>query len=426
MSLFVAAKAIKHHLSANIRLVLLCFVAVSPSLGTAISALGRLVLFGLALAVIIFTNSSERTVQSQRDESLKNSISWIVLVAIAYMALSLLWTSTNDPVALNAWTRHARLIAIPVVYLLIYTYGEARTVLRFFVIGQIFVMLSAWLLVWGVAVPWATAKTAVTSYAVFGSYLEQSISQAVLIAIAWHQRDWILGRGNQWWAIGIATLTLIHTLGFLIGRSGHLVALVVIVLAVIYELPTRLKWASIFVPVLLIAGLAVSSQKFLERTYLLQDEVKSYYVKANTSTSSGQRLLFWETSLNAIKERPVLGHGTGSWNKEYTRLASEKADITTLTTDNPHQMFLLWAVEAGIVGLLMLCWLIVALLIRSRKMAPNDARTLQSVVAALIVAGMFNSPLYGIGIGDFFCVGLGICLALIHGGHSKAAQSTHA
>jgi hypothetical protein len=68
---------------------------------------------------------------------------------------------------------------------------------------------------------------------------------------------------------------------------------------------------------------------------------------------------------------------------------------------------------------------LVAIYRRSRQLEVHDARTLQSVLAALIISGMFNSMIFGIGMGDFFCVGLGICLALARRQDQPGALNHH-
>jgi O-antigen ligase len=406
----------------NVRLWLLYFVVISPSLGTAVSAIGRVLMVVLFLCTLAF---GQRPRLEGPSAMAKNSVSITVLLAISYMALSLLWTPTIDAASLSAWTRHARLLTIPIIYLLIYDYSEARLVLRAFVLGQLFVVFSAWLLVFGVHLPWATSKWADGYYAVFGSYLEQSISQAVLVAVLWHQREWIFGAKGRWFAIAAAGLTLVHTLGFLIGRSGHVVALALVMMALIYELPKRLKWAAVVIPFLVLAFAFASSKNFRDRVDHVRVEVNAFSTKAQANTSSGQRLMFWQISLLAIKAHPFLGYGSGSWNQEYRRLEAGKADPTTLTVDNPHQLFLLWAVEGGILGMLLLCAVLAELALRSKALATNDARTLQSVIIALVVSGMLNSMIFGIGMGDFFCVAFGICLALVHGKEQPSESAAH-
>jgi hypothetical protein len=43
-------------------------------------------------------------------------------------------------------------------------------------------------------------------------------------------------------------------------------------------------------------------------------------------------------------------------------------------------------------------------------LSTSDARSLQSVLAALLIAGLTTSTIYGIGMGDYFCMLIGILL----------------
>ena len=415
------ADSLIHRLQSRFRLALLFVIVVTPSLGTALSAMGRLLLVVSALVVLVFGTRPKE----DSSKLLYRSCLLTILLAIGYMALSSLWADSGNDKVWTAWLRHARLLTIPLVYLLIYSYAEARQVLRVFMLGQMFVVFSAWLLVAGVKVPWATSNGASATYAVFGSYLEQSISQAVLVAMLWHQRHWVFGARGQWLAIAFAAITLVHTLGFLIGRSGHVVALGLIALAIVYELPKRFKWIAVVVPFALLAVAFTGSKNFRDRAQAVQNEIQTFKNKADVATSSGQRLFYWQTSLKAIAEQPVFGYGTGSWNMQYRRLEGGKSLPESLTIVDPHQLFLLWAVEGGLIGLALLCAVLVAIYRRSRQLEMHDARTLQSVLAALVISGMFNSMIFGIGMGDFFCVGLGICLALARRQDQPEASINH-
>ena len=79
---------------------------------------------------------------------------------------------------------------------------------------------------------------------------------------------------------------------------------------------------------------------------------------------------------------------------------------------NPHQEYLLWGVELGAGGTLLLLLLILCLVRDARQFDPPIARATLSVVAAMAVACLFNSALYDGLIGDFFCVTLGLLMAL--------------
>ena len=402
-----------HDRFATASLWLLCFVAVSPSLGTAVAAIGRLVLYLLSLAYLLWwaqrAPASWRSAAVQRDPALR-PLTIVVLLACGYMALSAFWSTVPGDSAWLAWTRHARLLTIPVVCYLIATSGRGLVVLRAFTLGQVFVVLSAWLLVVGVRAPWVTANSADTTYAVFGSYLEQSISQSVLAAILWFQRDVIFGPRGRWIAVVLALATLLLTLGFLQGRSGHLVALGLVSLACLHAVPRRWRWTTLAVPFVAFAVLSGASDHFRNRMALVVHEVQAYAQTGATNSSSGERLAFWGASAQAIAQRPLLGSGAGSWNHEYLRIGGQ--NVPQPTADNPHQLFLLWAVEGGLLGLALLLAVFGSLWAYSMRLEPRDAHTLQAIALALAISGMFNSMIFGIGMGDFFCVGLGILLAM--------------
>jgi O-antigen ligase len=77
-------------------------------------------------------------------------------------------------------------------------------------------------------------------------------------------------------------------------------------------------------------------------------------------------------------------------------------------------MFLLWAVEGGLIGLALLMGLLFSIYMRSRSLAVPDRRSLQSSLAALVVAGLTTSTIYGIGFGDYCCMLIGILLSTGH------------
>lgn len=392
----------------NLRLLLLFFVAVSPSLGTAVSALGRLFLY-VGAACIFLRPKADGELESSR--KFKN-LTVLILITIGYMLVTVVWSSVTLSESLHAWTRHARLLTIPILYMLIRNFSEGKAVLRAFAFGQIFVVFSAWLLVIGVKVPWATAAASKETYAVFGSYLEQSISQSILVAILWFARDWIFGPRGRLLAIFGAFITLILTLGFLQGRSGHLVALAIIAIAVMFELPRRKKWIAVVIVAGVVALTFVGSKNFRDRMLSVNSEISAYSEVTVADTSSAIRLYYWKVSVLAAMEKPLFGHGAGSWNYEYRRLGEGKANPTTLSISDPHQLFLLWMVEGGLVGMGLLIALLVHVLKCSRKLEQPEAQILQATVAALVISGMFNSMIFGIGMGDFFCIGIGILLGM--------------
>lgn len=392
-----------------IRIWILYFVAASASFATAMSAIGRLLLYLTALFHILRSFRGQFIIA---EFTPREWVSTLVLLTIGYMLLAVTWSVVDPDASLFAWSRHSRLLTIPIVWYLIHTEIERISILRVFVFFQIFVVLSSWLLVFGLHVPWATDDFAKQDYSVYGSYLEESIAHSVLIAILWFQQHKIFGKNGRWFALMIAFVTLVLTIGFLKGRTGHLACIGVITVACIKGFPKRFKWISFATPLVVAALFMATSTNFKDRMMLAQTEFVKSFESSEVIPSTGERLEFWKVSLMSIAERPVLGSGPGSWNSESLRLDRVNGPPLMSTSDNPHQLFLLWAVEGGLLGLSLLLAVFFALYRYSLIMAEEDASTLQAVLVTLAIAGFFTSVIYGIGMGDYFCIAIGIVLGV--------------
>jgi O-antigen ligase len=91
-----------------------------------------------------------------------------------------------------------------------------------------------------------------------------------------------------------------------------------------------------------------------------------------------------------IAEKPILGFGIGGWRQHYPARA---AGMETAFMSTPHNDYLLYGSEMGIVGLILLGLIIVALLKQAWCAPSKTGNSLLLVMAALIVGSMFNAML---------------------------------
>ncbi|MEO7953788.1 MAG: O-antigen ligase family protein [Polaromonas sp.] len=353
----------------------------------------------------------------------------VVLATLALFAVSLFWTVAPPADALGSLAKYGKLMVIVLLLALIRDRREAMYALGAFVLAQTFLLASSWMLFAHLPVPWATSNMATTQYAVFSSYLDQGIIGAVFAAICWHLRELAPGKFGRHTAVFLALMALLNVLFVLIGRSGHVVAIALLSLGIMWELPKRYRAVVVVLPFLLALGLFFSSSKVRERLTQVETEVQSYSPGLASASSSGTRLVFWHSAVQMISQRPLSGFGVGSWSTEYNRLSREKnpAHVDIDGNGNPHQEYLLWGVQLGVPGILLLLALMAAVLRDSLRMEKNCARATQSTLVALAVACLFNASLYDAQIGDFFCVLLGLLLALgLSNSQSKALAATPA
>jgi O-antigen ligase len=394
----------------NFRLTIICIATASVGLSMAIISLSKLLLFLCGLAILVFAQREPKT-----GKYLNQAYTPVaVLLTLLAFSASLFWTVAPLADALGSVAKYGKLLAIVLMMALIHDRREAMYALGTFVVAQLFLVASSWMLFVHLPVPWATSNMALTEYAVFSSYLDQGIISSVFAAICWHFRSLAPGRFGRHLAIFLALTSLGNVFFVLSGRSGHIVAIALLSIAIMWELPKRYRSAVILLPFLLVLVLSIGSTKVRERLTQVRTEVQSYSAQVQTTTSSGIRLGLWSRSIQSIVQHPFAGSGVGSWSSEYNRLEREKnpAHKDIDGNWNPHQEYLLWGVQLGIPGLIIICSLMLAVLRDTLKMETPYARAAHSALLALAIACLFNSSIYDALIGDFFCVLIGLLLAL--------------
>ena len=338
----------------------------------------------------------------------------MVVIVLAAMALSLTWTTAPGWLAVSELAKYGKLLVIPMILVLVRTRREAMIALALYGTSQFLVVLTSYLLSTGLALPWVpkTSLERLSAGTVYSSYLDQSIMTAGLAALCWHLRHEFPGRLGRNVAIAVAVTCAINVMFFLPGRSGQAALLAAFALALFWGLPARLRPAAVLAPFVLIALAMAVSPSFRDRLTAVASESKAYKPGEHQLTSSGIRLNFWQRSVEAIAQNPVMGTGVGSWNTEYRRLEGNGLNPNSALVRNPHQEYLMWGVQLGVGGIaLFVAFLVV--MARDALRFPADVRhATWSIVGILAVVCLFNSSLFDALIGDYFCVLIGLLMAL--------------
>ena len=116
-------------------------------------------------------------------------------------------------------------------------------------------------------------------------------------------------------------------------------------------------------------------------------------------SSNGKRLLFWYDAMQQIKQSPIYGNGLGSVD-----VRNIYAGKIVPHQPNPHQEYLLQAVQIGIIGMLM----VIAMFLMSwinALLIKNDRRYLYAgLMLVFMVSCLFNSFLLDMAEGLFFII----------------------
>ena len=383
---------------AGLRLYSLCFLALSVSLGVALVSLAKLLLL-IAVLLQGLVDIRQRHDPTHANANLPwPSSLWWGAAALLWMGLSMAWSSAPADAAWLSLSRHARWLVLPAAFYLLRAGTPAWPVLQCLVAGQLFVLLSSWLMVLGIPLPWAISVMSPDNAVVFSSTIEQPITSTLMMLVVWYFRDqWpVPYRHFAVWTV--MALTSANVLLVVTGRTGQVALLLAWVFILVGVLPRRYRWSVLLLPVLVAVGVGLGSERMQQRWLKAQTDVLALQQgPLNVENSLGFRLDAWQKSVQAVADKPILGHGVGAWPQAYVAHGG-----TIPKASDPHQQFLLWAVESGLVGAALFVGFL-TLLWRNALNLPGAARwCLRSVVAIEVLTGLANSTLLGAGIGEFF------------------------
>ena len=385
---------------ARLRLYSLCFLALSVSLGVALVSLAKLML--LIAVVVQGLNDVRQRHRATAPLSARTlpwpSSLWWGAAALLWMGLSMAWSSAPADAAWLSLSRHARWLVLPAAFYLLRAGTPAWPVLQCLVAGQLFVLLSSWLMVVGIPLPWAISVMSPDNAVVFTSTIEQPITSTLMMLVVWYFRDqWpVPHRRFAVWAV--LALTSANVLLVVTGRTGQMALLLAWVFILVGVLPRRYGWGVLLLPVLVAMGVGLGSERMQQRWLKASSDVMALQQgPLKEENSLGFRIDAWQKSVQALAEKPIVGHGVGAWPQAYV---AQGGTISKAT--DPHQQFLLWAVESGTVGAALFVGFLVLLWRNAQRLAWTARWGLRSVLAIEVLTGLANSTLLGAGIGEFF------------------------
>ena len=135
----------------------------------------------------------------------------------------------------------------------------------------------------------------------------------------------------------------------------------------------------------------VPGTTFHKRVQQILFEVQHQDPDRPAQTSAGYRLEYYRNTLALIGKNPVFGTGTGSFPAAYAELVQGTGRDPAR---NPHNQFLLIAVQTGLVGLGALLWLLWQQWRLAPKLpTPLERGLAQGFVAMTVIVCMLNSAL---------------------------------
>lgn len=214
----------------------------------------------------------------------------------------------------------------------------------------------------------------------------------------------------------VALLSLANVLIMLQGRTGQAIAMMfalVIVARFAWQMrrasPVRLIAYSAALLAALAVVVAVAFTARGSRIGEVAGEVQAYR-QSDAVTSAGLRLEWYRKSLELVRARPLTGYGVGGLGAEFAQLVKGETGAEGAMTLNPHNEYLLMAVQLGLPGVLLLINLIVQVGRYGVRLEPRSRHLLLAWLATFAIGSLANSLLLDFTEGHLFALLSGILL----------------
>ncbi len=281
-----------------------------------------------------------------------------------------------------------------------------RRAVTFFLIGAIYAATLYYLSLFQLL----PAIQPFTNYVIYGGNKSISLGIMLAIAAAWMlyemtvlpDRRWLWVRIIAFLYVAIALLLLTKT------RTASLIFVLLCGFIFLKHFSFSRRWGLWLLGFLLLLGVAWQSASDLRMRVMGTIKDISTFSQGEKISGDGNRLDMYSITSEIIAERPLLGHGIATWTPLYEVRAQ---GLSTAGMVTPHNDYLLYAAEIGLIGLAVLLWTWGVQLVVAWKIGGEHGMLLGMLGLAVIVGGMFNAILRDLVFGMPFMILLAIPLA---------------
>ena len=353
----------------------------------------------LLALVFVLVNSQTR---KQLPNLLKHPITVAAYALVAWLLFTLTFDTSNSTSATDYLSKYLRLLLLPILAAAFLTRQDCIRVFDAFCGGVFVSVLGSYAVALGLF-PWPEGSE---SPLLFKLHITHNFFIALASGFVVYRlhSEWrrISLTVKLWVSVALA-LTLYNFFFMVEGRSGW-VAMAVLPVVVAYQRIGFKGSAIAALAVLLVSlGMYFGSDFFNTRVNAVFTEVHQWIdgQAIAQETSNGRRLSFWLHSIEAFVQSPWVGYGMGGFETAVGPHA--QASGFTFAFNNPHNQYLLFAVQGGLVALGLYAVFMVVILSHNNS---RDLLLLHGFMLAYVLLNLLNSFHYDFAEGVFFILGL--------------------
>lgn len=252
-----------------------------------------------------------------------------------------------------------------------------------------------------------TANGPGDNHFVFKDHIAQNLMMSFFVLLMLVRSQTASARRISIFYLVVAALAIIDILFFVQGRTGYISLAFNIVIFIVFYAPAKRRWLWLAAAVMIGFICFHFSANLSGRIELAVSEFQKQDAKELTSV--GQRVEFTKKSLQLIQERPLFGSGTGSYAKEFCRVAIS-AEWCEAGRHHPHNQFLAFGVQLGLLGILAYLAFLGSALRQARRFSLPEKVLCFGLLCTLLTDSILHAPLFLVTETQFFVLMLAIMM----------------
>jgi O-antigen ligase len=210
--------------------------------------------------------------------------------------------------------------------------------------------------------------------------------------------------------LGLVFLGLFNVLVMVEGKTGYLTLLALVVAFIVDKLSIKKMTIALLITVVVAFAAYQWVPKVQSKANLSISELSEWVPNQGFTNSVGTRLDYWHESYLIFKENPVFGLGIAGFEEGHKALL---AGTGREPSNNPHNQYLLFLNQIGIVGLLAFLWLNWVVWKESFRLTPPWGVWVRAIVLGYGAANLVNALLIDSAEGSFFSTSLALAFAIL-------------
>jgi O-antigen ligase len=229
-------------------------------------------------------------------------------------------------------------------------------------------------------------------YAIYSGNKSIALGIFLSIAAAWFLSEVLIQAKRYLFWLGILGYLYISlaVLFLAVTRTGMLLFFVLSLLVVVRNFTLSLRGLALAVSVAIFAALAWQFSPHLRERTLATVLAVRVFTAGEMVAGDGNRLQFFQKTGEMILEKPLLGHGVGSWRAQYPARAQ---GLETSGMSTPHNDYLLYGAELGAIGVLALVSVFFSVFRMAWRAGGTRGVQLLVIGTAFVIGCAFNAIL---------------------------------